>query len=148
MFAVIGRSYLEKQTQGCFLVIDEDTVVAQVKSLELPYLENHKDISCIPPGEYECERIHSQKFGICFLVKDVPNRSNIIIHIGNYASEKMLLERAIMKDLRKVDTLGCILVGLKFFDINNDGNIDVQDSTKAMDLLRTILPPKFKLIIR
>jgi hypothetical protein len=114
----------------------------------LPYLENHKNISCIPPREYKCERVTSAKHGLCFLINDVPDRSNILIHIGNYASEKILLERAIMNNLKKVDTLGCILVGLRFVDINFDGNIDVFDSTKAMGMLLHILPAKFKIIIR
>jgi hypothetical protein len=148
MFALLSRSYGEKQTTGCLSIYDEDTEVLQVKSLELPYLENHKDISCIPPGEYKCDRVTSKKFGICYLLNDVPNRSNIIIHVGNYASERMLLERAIMRNVKKVDTLGCILVGLRHYDLNNDGALDVADSTRAMNALRAILPSKFSLIIR
>lgn len=148
MFALLSRSYGEKQTQGSLSVFDEDTCVYSCKTLELPYLENHKNISCIPEGEYKCERITSQKFGLCFLVNDVKDRSNILIHIGNYASEKLVLERAIMNNLRKVDTLGCILPGLRFADLNNDCNLDVQDSTLAMGMLLHILPAKFQLIIR
>lgn len=148
MFALLSRSYGEKQTQGCLSVFDEDTCVYSCKSLELPYLENHKYISCIPPGEYKCERVTSQKFGRTFLVKDVPDRSSILIHVGNYAAEKRIVERAIMNRPRKSDTTGCILVGLRFFDINLDGNIDVMDSRKCMDALLTILPSKFDLIIR
>jgi hypothetical protein len=148
MFALLSRSYGEKQTTGCLSIYDEDTMVAQVKTLELPYLENHKDISCIPPGEYKCDRVTSKKFGICYILNDVPSRSNIIIHVGNYASERMLLERAIMRNVKKVDTLGCILVGLRFFDLNGDNNIDVMDSKKCMEVLRIILPSKFVLIIR
>jgi hypothetical protein len=123
-------------------------MVAQVKTLELPYLENHRDISCIPPGEYKCDRVTSKKFGICYLLNDVPGRSGIIIHIGNYAAEKILLERAIMRNVKKVDTLGCILVGLRHYDLNNDGALDVADSQRAMGALRAILPSKFSLIIR
>jgi hypothetical protein len=148
MFALLSRSYGEKQTTGCLSIYDEDTMVAQVKTLELPYLENHKNISCIPPGEYKCERITSVKFGLCFVVNDVPDRSNILFHVGNYASEKMVLEKAIMRDLKKIDTLGCILPGLRFVDLNGDGNIDVQDSTLALGMMLHILPSKFTLIIR
>jgi hypothetical protein len=129
-------------------IYDEDTEVLQVKSLELPYLENHKDISCIPSGEYKCDRVTSKKFGICYLLNDVPGRTGIIIHSGNYASEKILLERAIMRNVKKVDTLGCILVGLRHYDLNNDGALDVADSQRAMGALRAILPSKFNIIIR
>ena len=148
MFAILSRGYGEKQTSGCLSIFDEDTMVFQCKTLELPYLENHKDISCILPGEYECERLHHRKFGICWLLNNVPDRSGIIIHIGNYATERMLFERAIIRNVRKVDTLRCILPGLRFFDINGDGNLDVADSTRAMNALRAILPQKFKIIIR
>jgi hypothetical protein len=132
MFALLSRSYGEKQTTGCLSIYDEDTEVLQVKSLELPYLENHKDISCIPPGEYKCERITSVKFGLCFIVKDVPGRSGILFHSGNFTT----------------DTEGCILPGLRFVDINLDGNIDVSDSLKALGMMLHILPIKFDLIIR
>jgi hypothetical protein len=132
MFALLSRSYGEKQTTGCLSIYDEDTAVFSCKTLELPYLENHKDISCIPPGEYKCEQITLKKFGLCFLVKNVPNRSGILFHSGNYTK----------------DTEGCILPGLRFVDINLDGNIDVFDSTKALGMMLHILPSKFQLIIR
>jgi len=169
MWAVIGRSYQPKQTPGCFVVIDEENVVAQVKSLELPYLQNQRKISCIPPGEYECERIQHLKYGLCWWVKDVPSRDGILIHTGNYASDKRklsmfgrlfdYLKRLInyhwygipmepLNNPRKVDTEGCIMPGMRFMDINNDGNLDVAESTEAMNILRGILPEKFKLIIR
>jgi hypothetical protein len=148
MFALLSRSYGEKQTTGCLSIYDEDTAVFSCKTLELPYLENHKDISCIPPGEYKCDRVTSKKFGICYLLNDVPGRTGIIIHVGNYASERMLLERAIMRNVKKVDTLGCILVGLRFFDLNSDGNLDCADSVRAMNALRAILPSKFNILIR
>jgi hypothetical protein len=135
MFALLSRSYGEKQTTGCLYIFDGDRAVANVKSLELPYLNNQHDISCIPEGVYECELIYHKKFGVCYLLKDVPDREDIIIHIFNYAAGK------------KVETRGCIGPGLRFVDINQDGNLDLQDSTKAMNLLRSVLPTKFKIYI-
>ncbi len=135
MFAVISRNNQEGQTPGCFIVFDKDRVVVNVKSLELPYLDNEHNISCIPAGIYDCEKIQHKKYGICFWVKDVPGREGVLIHIGNYASGK------------KKDTRGCILPGLRFIDLNKDGNLDVANSTDAMNLLRAVLPDKFKLYI-
>ncbi len=148
MFALISRNYGEVQTPGCLVIFDQEDVVFQCKTLELPYLENHKNISCIPPGEYSVDRIRSRKHDICYLINDVPSRSNIIIHVGNYAAMRLVFERAIERGVRAVDTLGCILVGLKFVDINRDGFLDVSDSTRAMNAMRAILPSKFQLIIR
>lgn len=135
MKLVQSRKYSTRETTGCYMVLDEDNLILSVKTIELPYLENQKRKSCIPPGEYDCERIHHLQFGVCFWIKDVPNRDGILIHIGNYVNGK------------KIDTTGCILPGLAFTDINKDGFIDVADSTKAMDMLRAILPTTFKLLI-
>ena len=65
------------------------------KTLENPYLENRQFVSSIPKGDYIVQRKYSPKFGETFHVVDVPNRSHILFHWGNF-------ER---------DTFGCILVG-------------------------------------
>ena len=69
-------------------------------TLEDPWKENQRRISCIPPGCYKLEtktygRYHD-KYGVPIpILRDVPNRSEILIHPGNYSR----------------DTQGCILVG-------------------------------------
>lgn len=136
MHVIIGRKYQPKLTTGLLIVLDEDRALFACRTIELPFLGNQKRISCIPEGVYDCERIVSSTKGECFLVKNVPNRSAILIHKGNYAAGF------------KVDTEGCILVGLSLADINGDGYQDVTDSSKAMAALRAILPEKFQLIIR
>jgi hypothetical protein len=70
-----------------------------------------------------------------FWIKDVPGRDGILLHIGNFAAGK------------KLDTEGCILPGMYFSDINDDGNIDVTGSTTAMNKLLKYLPNEFDLII-
>lgn len=135
MTAVLARRYEPHQTMGSLSVFDKDRSVLDVKTLELPWKENERKISCIPPGTYICERIQHPRFGHSWHVMDVPNRDGIIIHIGNFASGA------------KVDIEGCIMPGLRFIDLNFDGTLDVADSTKAMNLLRAILPEKFRLII-
>lgn len=147
MVAILSRRYDTKETFGSLYVLDEARLLLNVKTMELPYLENHQNISCIPSGEYDCERIHHRTLGICFLVKNVPGRSGILFHAGNFAAEKKKLIKVLNSNDKKIDTLGCILPGLYFIDLNEDGILDVAESGKAMDLLRTILPTKFKLII-
>jgi len=49
-------------------------------------------------------------------LQNVPNRSEILIHKGNYHS----------------DILGCILIGNDLSDINKDGYLDVTSSKKAI----------------
>lgn len=148
MFAVISRLKEQHQTRGCFAVFDRDRVVLEVKTLELPYLDNKPNISCISDGEYECRKIVHDKFGQCIEVLNVKGRSGILFHAGNFATERAVQERAIKLNLRKVDTLGCILPGLHFADINSDGYLDIVNSRDALDLMWRILPLNFKLIIR
>jgi len=81
-------------------------------TLELPDRANAQNISSIPLGTYTARRIKSPKFGDTFQVMDVPGRSEILFHGGNY----------------QVHTHGCILVAEKFKDINADGVMDVSES--------------------
>lgn len=59
------------------------------KSLELPWRNNVRTISCIPAGEYICRQIRSPKFGRIYGVFDVPGRSNVLIHSGNFAGDTL-----------------------------------------------------------
>lgn len=132
MKVILSREYNNIQTIGRLVVFDGAMIKLQLCTLELPDLGNQKNISCIPEGEYEVHRIYSPKFGKCFHVQDVPGRSEILIHKGNYNK----------------DTHGCILIGMGHADINDDGTIDVIESTHAMDKLQNVITEDvFTLII-
>lgn len=65
-------------------------------TLELPWKNNEKNVSCIPPGSYDVELTYSSKFvEVLPLLTNVPQRDSIRIHSGNFIT----------------DTEGCILVG-------------------------------------
>ena len=86
-------------------------------TLENPWKNNQRNISCIPDGEYDVRlrlpRESATRDYIHLLVKDVPNRDWILFHRGNTAK----------------DTRGCILVG------QGSSHNAVQNSRLAMDLL-------------
>jgi hypothetical protein len=54
-------------------------------SIELPWLNNQQQVSCIPEGRYELTKRYSPRFGNHLLVNNVVNRSFILIHAFNDA---------------------------------------------------------------
>lgn len=96
-------------------------------TLELPWLENKKQISCVPEGDYPLTEIVSPKYGQVWLLENVPHRSEILIHVGNYPK----------------DTHGCILAGLAAGLGNSIGQ-----SMAGMQLLRRALKGKEGLTLR
>jgi len=64
-------------------------------TLENPWKDNRRNVSCIPEGRYDCSSYSSMKYVDVYKVHDVPARSGILFHKGNY-------ER---------NTSGCILPG-------------------------------------
>ena len=86
-------------------------------TLENPWKNNQRNISCIPEGEYPVRLRLARESGsrdyLHLLVQEVPNRDWILFHRGNTAK----------------DTSGCILVGL-----GSQQDV-VNNSVLAMDLL-------------
>ena len=110
---IIRKTFTDDSTIGELFLNGEK----MCDTLELPYRDNQRRISCIPAGEYSARLRHPTESGsrdyLHILVKDVPNRDYILFHRGNTAK----------------DSRGCILVGLK-----SEQDI-VYNSTLALDLL-------------
>lgn len=69
-------------------------------TLELPWLGNRRNVSCIPAGAYAVsfiDRTASGKYKRVYHVQNVENRGGILFHSGNISSHSR----------------GCILVGMK-----------------------------------
>lgn len=132
----IPNEILEEAKQGAKVVITREitnsketlgSLVAsyggktfKCKTLELPWLNNKVNVSCIPTGQYVCKWVWSIKYNAyVFKILDVPGRTNILGHIGNFFS----------------DILGCILLGEKHVDINYDGIKDVTNSRVTLKRL-------------
>ncbi|MBP9926126.1 MAG: hypothetical protein KBF45_09025 [Cyclobacteriaceae bacterium] len=58
-------------------------------TIELPWLQNQRNVSCIPEGRYELRKRFIKKFGLHLLVVDVPDRSWILIHPANDAKTQL-----------------------------------------------------------
>lgn len=93
-------------------------------TIERPWLDNRRNISCIPTGTYWVDylpRSASGKYKKCYHVKSVPNRGGILIHNGNLVRHSK----------------GCIIFGLK--PGNLGGQRAVLSSRTALRKLRQII---------
>lgn len=56
-------------------------------TIELPWRDNKRQVSCIPEGTYTLGRHNGSKFGLCPIVRNVPGRSGILFHAANDADD-------------------------------------------------------------
>lgn len=110
---IIRDTFTKVSTIGRLFINGEEIC----DTLELPFKDNQRSISCIPDGHYKVRlrlaRESATRDYLHLLVKDVPDRDYILFHRGNSAK----------------DTRGCILVGL------GTEQDYVKNSTLAMEIL-------------
>ena len=110
---IIRDTFTDKSTIGNLYINGERFC----DTLENPWLDNQRNISCIPEGSYKVRlrlpRESATRDYLHLLVQEVPNRDWILFHRGNTAK----------------DTSGCILVG------NGRKQDIVENSRLAMDLV-------------
>ncbi|HLT87827.1 MAG TPA: DUF5675 family protein [Sphingobacterium sp.] len=85
-------------------------------TLELPWADNLNNISCIPVGTYSGLLRYDKTDGWRIQLENVPNRTGVQIHMGNYTSQ----------------IRGCILVGTNA----KIENCSVQNSAIAYSKLK------------
>lgn len=99
--------------------------------LYMPWIKGHADIytveilNCIPTGSYELIGHQGKEKKDCWELKNVPGRTGILIHIGNYAC---------IVGEHQSDSKGCILVG---FGVEEDVPMVTKSGT-AMEYLRNM----------
>ena len=111
----LGKLYLE------YPDIKEKLFIAY--SIEKPWLNNNRNISCIPSGHYVIKPTNSPKFGLTYYVESITGdvvglnrgeRTHILFHKANKES----------------DVKGCIGLGLSVGCL--DGKTAVLNSGKAL----------------
>ena len=135
MTAILGRRYDKNQTFGKLYILKDDECIFHCNTLELKWMGNIRNISCIPEGHYHVEKMLRPNGKPGLWIKDVPNRTAILIHLGNFAVGD------------SVDIQGCILVGDGYKDVNGDGHLDIVNSTDTFEKLFDIVEVSFDLII-
>ena len=91
----------------------------QCFTLELPWLDNKKNISCIYEGNFPYETYNSPEHGKVLLILDVEGRTMIEIHSANYTRQ----------------ILGCIALGNSIKWLDNDTIPDVVNSKATLKKL-------------
>jgi hypothetical protein len=134
-----------RQTTGFLTVLNnEGQPESSLCTLELPWCDNQRGVSCIPTGDYVCTKRDSPTFGDfdesgqgAYHIRteglpEVSGRAAVLVHSGNY----------------RTDIRGCIIVGLGFEDLNKDGDTDLILSRKALQTLKQMCGDGFYLKIR
>ena len=127
----LERVYLPTETLGSMY---NEAGELLCKTMELPWQQNKRSVSCIPEGLYKVvkQQPKPDRNYPYFRLPFVADRSGILIHKITF-----------VKDLK-----GCIGVGGKFQDLNKDGVPDMVESTKALQHLIDTLPDEFLLHIK
>lgn len=110
---------------------DSRSPMFSVRTLERPWLNNMRKISCIPNGLYLVTKRYSLRHGHHFLIQNVKNRDSILIHRGNYVHQSE----------------GCILVGMGLQNYNGFKNSATLASRQAIEKMDLDLPEAFNLFI-
>lgn len=120
----LERAYLDNCTIGKLYYRDELICY----TIERPWLNNQKGVSCIPEGEYDLNRYDSAGHPDCFsltchdlgvgLTRDY-HRNYILIHVGNFVD----------------DIEGCIAPGLTL----HPSTWGVASSRDAMEKLKILI---------
>lgn len=131
--SLIRADHQPKQTLGTLFVLDEnDNILFECFTLELPWKNNSRRVSCIPDGTYRVVPRWSQKYGQHLHILDVPGRDLILIHEANFVRQLQ----------------GCIAVGSSLMDIDGDGLTDVTHSINTKMKLNQFIRQETTIEIR
>jgi hypothetical protein len=135
---IVDRVYLPTETLGSLYFNGK----LMCKTMELPWKDNQRSVSCIPEGVYEVTKEapipandpkgRKERPYWHFRIHNVPGRSGVLIHKITYVS----------------GLKGCIGVGKQHFDVDGDGVPDIIQSSAALQELVATLPDKFMMLIK
>lgn len=85
MHLELYRSYFSDYTEGMIMV----NGVILCHSIELPWKNNVQNISCIPSGTYQIQFRSSSRHKDHLMVRNVPDRSFILLHPANDSKKEL-----------------------------------------------------------
>ncbi len=103
-------------------------------TIELPWKNNEKRVSCIPEGKYFIRKRYSQKFKWHIEVVDVENRSLILFHPANNALKEL---NGCIAPVTKLSGPGLGLMSRKAFEKLKTLVYPILDKKESVELLIT-----------
>lgn len=129
-YVLIIRDYHKDYTSGVFRLVRDNDLLFEGFSLELPWKDNQRNISCIPEGSYKVIRNKTGKHKY-YRVENVEDRSLIEFHPANTVN----------------DLAGCLSVGdYCAFDFNKE-TYTIWHTQLFLTKLLELVPNGFILII-
>lgn len=108
MVLILKRNYFPDGTNGK-LECEGKTIC---NTIELPWKNNERKVSCVPEGKYFLEKRYSAKFKWHIEVKNVANRSDILFHPANNAKQEL---NGCIAPVTKISGAGLGLMSRKAF---------------------------------
>ncbi len=121
--AILTRT--ETSNEGTFGLFSTDSGFS-IYTGERPWRSNAHELSCIPSGVYVVQRIITPKHGDVFCLTDVPGRTGILIHAGNWCGDTALGFKS--------DSDGCILTGRAIGALGGQASVmSSRDALKGLE---------------
>jgi hypothetical protein len=128
MILFLTRTYFPEGTNGKLMC--EGKLLCN--TIELPWKNNEKRVSCIPEGRYFIRKRYSQKFKWHLEVVDVKNRSYILFHPANNALKEL---NGCIAPVTKLSGPGLGLMSRKAFEKLNTFVYAALDSKESVELI-------------
>jgi hypothetical protein len=128
MILFLTRTYFPEGTNGKLMC--EGKLLCN--TIELPWKNNEKRVSCIPEGRYFIRKRYSQKFKWHLEVVDVKNRSYILFHPANNALQEL---NGCIAPVTKLSGPGLGLMSRKAFEKLKTFVYAALDSKESVELI-------------
>ena len=128
MILFLTRTYFPDGTNGTLMCEGKKICY----TIELPWRNNEKSVSCIPEGRYFIRKRYSQKFKWHLEVVDVNNRSYILFHPANNALQEL---NGCIAPVTKLSGPGLGLMSRKAFEKLKTLVYTALDSKESVELI-------------
>ncbi len=85
MVIELQRLYRDGWTDGLIFI----NGILLCRSIELRWVNNERNVSCVTEGVYPVAIIQHPKFGECLQINGVKGRSGILVHVANDAQKEL-----------------------------------------------------------